>query len=125
MKITAELEARAIAAIGHDVEVTVGSAHLHRVRQEAARRRSFFNDPGSITVDAMGFFVDIAESIQQEFHDGFIDTTWPACPFHRQHPLWLHDGNWVCERSREPVARLGELRASRDSAGGYLILTKG
>ena len=38
-----------------------------------------------------------------------VDTTWPTCPHHPNHPLWHSDGWWRCERITEPVARLGEL----------------
>ena len=46
----------------------------------------------------------VAEGIQQYLHDTFVDTTWPACPEHHNHPLFLHmlpDGSlmWECETS--------------------------
>jgi hypothetical protein len=33
--------------------------------------------------------VEAVEDLEQRLHDTFVDTTWPACPRHRQHPLWL------------------------------------
>ena len=47
--------------------------------------------------------------VQQELHDCFIDTVWPQCPRHRNHPLWFHDDGWWCDADRLLVARLGEL----------------
>lgn len=52
----------------------------------------------------------VVDDVQQEFMDMFIDTTWPACPRHPNHPLWLHDGQWYCERDEEALAPLGGLR---------------
>jgi hypothetical protein len=48
--------------------------------------------------------------VQQYFHDLFIHTTWPSCPRHRRHPLWLHCEFWTCELDDVPIARLGELK---------------
>jgi hypothetical protein len=125
VKITSAQEERAVALVTHDVEVTLGPGHEDAVRHEASMRREFFNDPGSIDADRDKYLAKVAEEIQQYLHDGFVDNTWPECPFHRRHPLWLHEGSWVCEQSLTRVARLGELRASRDSTGRYLILADG
>ena len=124
MKVTSAHEARAVTVISHDVEATLGAGQEDAVRHEAAMRRAFFNDCGSIDVNTVDEYVeDVAEKIQQYFHDCFVDSTWPECPLHRRHPLWLHQGSWLCEQSRARVAKLGELRARRDPAGRYLVLT--
>ena len=47
--------------------------------------------------------------VQQYFHDCSIDTSWPRCPRHPQHPLWLHEESWCCERDDIVIAKLGEL----------------
>ena len=52
----------------------------------------------------------LIDDTQQDLMDTFLDTTWPACPRHPNHPLWFHDGAWHCERDRVPLARLGGLR---------------
>jgi hypothetical protein len=122
VEITPADEARAVALLTQDVEVTIGVGHDDLIRGEASTRREFFNEPDTIDVDSNEYLEKVAEEIQEYFHDLYVDTTWPECPFHRRHPLWLHDGNWTCEQLRVPVARLGELRASRDSAGRYVIL---
>lgn len=115
MKITRDHETRAIALITHDVEATLGTRHKDDIREQASLRR---------TIDAAGpdeYCVSVAEEVQQVFHDCYIDITWPRCPFHDRHPLWMHDGCWTCEELGARVAKLGELRATRDSAGRYVI----
>jgi len=49
------------------------------------------------------------EDVQQYFQDTFVDTTWPSCPQHPNHPLNYADGAWRCPRDGAAVARLGEL----------------
>jgi hypothetical protein len=122
VKITRADEARAIALLGHDVAVTVGAGLEDVIRREASMRRMFFNEPDTIDADSDEFLAKVAEGVQQYFHDCFVDTTWPECPFHRRHPLWLHQSGWMCEQLNTHVARLGELRASRDSAGRCRIV---
>jgi len=51
----------------------------------------------------------LVEDVQQEIHDTFVDTSWPACPRHGGHPLWYREGAWFCERLQAPVAALGTL----------------
>ena len=121
-RITPEDEARAVALLTNDVEATIGSGQEYVIRNEASTRRAFLNEPDTIDRTADEYLDMVAEEVQQYFHDCFVDTTWPACPFHRQHPLWLHQGTWTCEQLQAPVAALGALRASRDPAGGYVII---
>lgn len=89
-----------ITRLERDVALTVGERH--RARVAAAARNIAALDvvhPGSKLVD----------DVQQELHDTFVDTTWPACPRHGRHPLWYHDdGWWWCEQDRVAVCRLGE-----------------
>ena len=51
----------------------------------------------------------VVEDVQQRLVDEHIVTTWPGCPVHRRHPLWLGDGAWHCERDRRLIAPPGEL----------------
>jgi hypothetical protein len=50
------------------------------------------------------------DDVQQFLHDTFVDTTWPACPRHLNHPLWFRDGSWWCEADGVAIAKLGELK---------------
>jgi len=67
-------------------------------------------------VDDAGWLAwHLTENIQQRLHDEFIDTTWPACPIHHRHPLWLNeeDGGpwfWRCLETGQAIAPLGGLR---------------
>ena len=62
--------------------------------------------------EAQAFFdLKVVQDFQQLVHDQFIDTTWPACPLHRRHPLDfdLDRTAWRCPISGELVAPLGAL----------------
>jgi hypothetical protein len=104
--ISAADEARVIALLVRDLESTVGVGYDGVVEQEAAKAR-LFND------DVAHFESKVVEDVQQYFHDSFIDTTWPSCPDHPNHPLDYGDGWWRCPRSGQTVARLGELKGQR------------
>lgn len=95
-------EDRVIALIRADVEATIGPGHDEPIVEAAARHRLNVGDP-------VGYVDGVVDDVQQFFHDTFVDTTWPACPHHPNHPLWFSDGWWRCERIQEPIARLGAL----------------
>jgi len=89
-----------------DVRATLGEKHVPVVWSFAGDARELdMADPSSWLV----------ENVQQYFQDTFVDTTWPACPRHPNHPLDHADGFWHCPRDRAAIARVGEL-SSR--AGG-------
>jgi hypothetical protein len=52
----------------------------------------------------------IVEEVQQRIHDEFMDTVWPACPRHSNHPLWYEAGWWWCQQDGVQVAPLGGLQ---------------
>jgi hypothetical protein len=122
VKITPDDEDRAVVLVRQDVEATIGRGQESAIRHEASMRRDFFNAPDVRDVSPDEYLEKVVEEIQQYLHDCFVDTTWPTCPFHARHPLWLRNGSWTCEQLNASVARLGELRASRDVAGQYLIV---
>lgn len=95
----------------HDVASTLGN----RVGADAKAYLAYrINDAWSVTwanetaVDRAQRAVD---DVQQVVHDEFIDTTWPACPRHPNHPLWFREGWWWCEMDGVAIAKLGELKA--------------
>jgi hypothetical protein len=105
MTVTDADEARVVRLLSQDVAATLAPGYDGSIRYAAANVRTFR--------DELADYVDkVVEDVQQEFHDLFIDTTWPACPFHPNHPLWLHEGQWVCEQNKTRVAPLGSLRRS-------------
>lgn len=108
-------EQRAVQLIAADVAATLGSEHEDEIRRQAALVRTWWYDRPS-------YVARVAEGVQQYLHDCFIDITWPQCPRHPNHPLWLHDGMWQCERDGvaiSPLGGLGEVtaRGARDRRG--------
>jgi hypothetical protein len=99
---SAEDEAGVVSLLRRDVEATIGPGHDGRIIEAAARRRRY----NRVRAEYVG---DVVDDVQQHVHDTFVDTTWPACPHHPNHPLWFSDGWWRCERIEEPIARLGAL----------------
>ena len=98
-------EKRVVTLQSRDVASTLGAGYEELVGSAAARMREFEEH-----LDLYEYRV--VEDVQQHFHDCFIDTTWPACPRHPNHPMWFHeDGYWHAHG--KPVAKLGELRSSR------------
>lgn len=95
-------EERGVALLRADVEATIGPGHNEAIVEAAARGRLHAGDPS-------GYIDKLVEDVQQYFHDTFVDTAWPSCPNHPNHPLWFSDGWWRCERVEEPIARLGTL----------------
>ena len=91
---------RLIRLLERDVVATLGEEHRHDVRDALEY----------LEYEGAGYDEKVVEVVQQEFHDLFIDTTWPACPRHGRHPLWYHeDGSWWCEQDGVALCKLGDL----------------
>ena len=105
-----ELE-QAVAMIGHDLMATLGwkthQASTFAKQAASAVAEWWDGEPGA-------YAIKVAEDVQQKLHDTFVDTTWPACPLHRRHPLWLeHDlVAWGCTQTGRVIAPLGSLSAT-------------
>ena len=99
---------RTAAMLERDVTRTLGPGHRHVIAAARANVEDLDIDDGD---------TKLVEDVQQIFHDTFVDTTWPACPRHRTHPLWYADGAWWCEQDRVVVAPLGELPAISRPSG--------
>jgi hypothetical protein len=93
-------EADVVQRLGRDVIATVGTGHLDVVKAMARDQRQFTNDQER-------YVERVVEDVQQYLHDCFIDTAWPTCPQHPNHPLWFRAGWWLADG--QPHARLGEL----------------
>ena len=103
MQISAQDAARVAALLTKDVVSTLGPRHAPIVAAAADNHRQFVGD--------YDLYVEfLVSGVQQDVHCDLFDTTWPACPRHPQHPLWLHDGSWCCEQDGVAIAKLGELR---------------
>jgi len=96
-------EAELVELLGRDVMTTLGPAHLDMVRLTAQHHRQFTDDPEY-------YFERVVEDVQQQIHDCFIDTSWPRCPTHPNHPLWYRSGWWFADGL--PLTKLGELRGA-------------
>ncbi|HEX5409851.1 MAG TPA: hypothetical protein VFW89_08790 [Gemmatimonadaceae bacterium] len=105
MAVRSSLETDVIQRLRHDAHATLGRDYAALILAAAANARAFMDD-------AEQYVAKVVEDVQQRFHDEFVDTTWPRCPRHRQHPLWYHGGVWVCQQDGIAVARLGELPGS-------------
>ncbi len=102
-----ELRARCDCLIA-DLEATLGLDWSGEVYARARQLQSFLG-PSPLE--------KLTEDIQQRLHDERISKAWPACPRHRNHPLWPHGNKWVCERDGVAVADIGALGRSGGQAG--------
>lgn len=78
----------------------------HLVWEEAQVRRDHLDEPLAWTA------FSVAESMQEWVMEHDRRIPWPACPHHRDHPLWLQDDDtptWTCPATDEPIAPLGGL----------------
>lgn len=77
--------------------------------------RSVVSSVGSVDgPDPEQLAMQAAEEVQQWLHDSFLDTSWPRCPRHPNHPLWLGEDSpfmWHCPTTGAAVATLGHLDA--------------
>jgi hypothetical protein len=112
MPVSDDELAQAVALIVHDVAATLD--------WNPRRATTFTEEIVGVGVGIDGwdaawgsYAIKLAEDIQQQLHDTFVDTTWPACPLHPQHPLWLdgeHDrAVWRCTLAAVDIAPLGSL----------------
>lgn len=83
-----------------DVAATLGATHKPVVLELADNVRALDLDDRS---------TKCVDDVQQYFHDTFVDTTWPSCPRHPNHPLEYSEGFWCCPRDNSRITRLGEL----------------
>jgi hypothetical protein len=69
-------------------------------------------EEGSTVEEAQQFYDrEVVDQFQQSVHDQHLDTTWPACPRHPNHPLWYGEDSqsWCCPLDGAAVAPLGGL----------------
>jgi len=70
------------------------------------------------TVDAEEATVILADQVQEDVFEAVWSACWPQCRWHDQSPVpRLKDGNaaWVCPRSGDRVARIGEMSGVKPS----------
>lgn len=93
-------ERRDLDLLEHDVASTVGEQYRTLVARYARTQRTFARGTELVA--------RVADEVQQELMDTFVDTVWPSCPDQPNHPLWFQDRAWCCERDRVRMP-LGEL----------------
>jgi hypothetical protein len=94
-------EERMVILVTRGVLATVGPGFEDIVVEEAAPIRLF--------AEALPEYEQrVIDEVQQRLHDEFVNTTWPTCPLHPNHPLWYSDGRWRCPHAGA-IAPLGEL----------------
>jgi hypothetical protein len=112
------LLADAVGSLGEPAraEVLAVAAGLAQVAREQMRpvpAGDYWGpQEGASVADAQRFYDrEVVHHFQQAVHDLRLDTTWPACPRHPNHPLEYreHHGAWCCPRDGVPVAALGSL----------------
>jgi hypothetical protein len=105
--VSASDQDRVVSLLRADVDATVGPGHADRIVATAKQRR-WDNQ------DAARYAEEVVDDVQQYLHDTFVDTTWPSCPHHPNHPLGFADGMWRCGKIATPLAPLGGLSAIKD-----------
>ena len=98
-------ERRRLDLLELDLARTLGKQYRPLVARYARSQREFARGAALIA--------RVADEVQQEIMDTFVDVSWPACPRQSNHPLWFYDGAWCCERDGVRLP-LGELAASRE-----------
>lgn len=93
-------------ALARDVVSTLGERYGGMVDRHAQRLLPLAG------ADEAALLAKLAADVQQELHDTFVDTTWPYCPEHPNHPMWFDAGAWRCASGGTTVAPLGELDAT-------------
>ena len=93
--------------LSRDVSCT-GAARFRDMPETVADVREWYElmsdaDIASLTERVVG-------DTQQALMDTFVDTSWPPCPRHPNHPLWFRDGAWHCDRDGQALATLGGLK---------------
>lgn len=102
----ADLE-KTVRLLARDLEATLGAEHVRMVHQFAA-------DAQRLDIDE--YSQKCVDDVQQYLQEIEIDTTWPACTRHPNHPMVYESGSWWCPRDRVALVALGGLPPRRHSA---------
>lgn len=93
------------ATLGFPTETAEALAH-----REAVAAAEIMNEWDDDDVSWPLFLARVVENTQQWLHDTFLDTTWPRCPAHGNHPLWLDDREspgWACPSTNTTLCPVG------------------
>jgi len=95
-----------LARVSRDVASTNAKWTRVDAPETVAEVRAWYE--GRMDGDIESLTQQLVDDVQEGLMD-LVDTSWPACPRHPNHPLWLRDGAWHCERDGVALAPLGEL----------------
>jgi hypothetical protein len=128
VRIDEQAFARAAELIAHDLTATLGwgggkaqaearAALGNRLGRLPTRLAWDEFDPATQREVLDEVVVGAVEDLQQFVHDTCVDTSWPACPRHPNHPMWLaaREGGgsvWCCLGDEAEIAPLGMLPGS-------------
>lgn len=110
----AEIE-QATTLVAKDLTATLGlptETAEALAGREAVAAAEIMNEWDDDEVSWPLFLTRVVEETQQWLHDTFLDTTWPRCPHHGHHPLWLTDDEspgWACAATNTTVCPVGQL----------------
>ena len=110
-RLTTE-ELAVVEALVRDVAATVGVSDLATYTSWLIAETRDLLSRTTQKHDLLSFRDYVVDDFQQRMHDEVIDVSWPRCPRHPNHPMWLNDGAWWCTKDNVPIARLGELAAA-------------
>ena len=105
----------ATTLVASDLTATLGlptDTAYALARREAVAAAEIMNEWDDDEVSWQLFLARVVEETQQGLHDTFVDTTWPRCPEHGNHPLWLNDyesAAWACPATNTTVCPVGQL----------------
>jgi hypothetical protein len=95
-----------IRRLTNDLLATIGLAFEAEVRRNALLAATYIDE-------LTHFEMAVVDEVQQFIHDERLDTTWPTCPLHGRHPLWIRMAagglGWHCDQDHREIAKLGEL----------------
>lgn len=104
---------RVARLLSTDVANTLSDGLVSNVQRIAANVQMLaLADQFRSADDAQRYFDQkVVDDFQQFVHDQRIDTEWPACPLHPNHPLDYHESTdaWCCAHDGVAIGRLGEL----------------
>lgn len=103
----------AVVALLRDLRATLAPEALLELEAATIARAGELLD----VVDPIDIAQPLVDDVQQQVHDEFIDVTWPRCPRHPNHPLWLVGGQWQCTRDNVAVSALGKLSTPPGTSG--------
>jgi hypothetical protein len=123
-----EETAEAVEPLVRDLQVTLGwtearawSVGLHWLLVMSANRPWYDADSGppsqeDLKESARFLLLEAIDHMQQWLHDTFVDTSWPSCPRHPNHPMGIgeaDDGSlaWFCPQDEAVVVPMGALAA--------------